>query len=154
MRTTFITVGLLLALSACSSQDSAAPNTPPSSAPGTTGPQSSPAQQSTPDSDDQDKSDLPNGTDVNCSTTGSGKVDTKDGKQVDLIAEATSTGTVGCAPALGVINDYFRDAPTKAKGDTHELIVQGWRCRLNPDNPVVGVIACDLDGLQFHTSRS
>jgi hypothetical protein len=147
-----ITVGLLVAagalLTACSGQDTAAPTTqssPP--APTVTTSAAAPTQGKATTS----KPTGSGGKDVNCSANGAGKVGPKGGRQVDLIAVATQAGTVGCTEAFTVINEYYRDAPTKSEGTAHVLTVQGWKCLADTGAEGSGSIGCDKNGLTFRT---
>ena len=160
MRTTLarsITVGLLVAggalLSACSSGNNAAPPTQ-SSAPATTSATSTGTTATTSSSSSTGKAATTKSTaskDVNCSANGAGKVGPKGGRQVDLIAVATQAGTVGCTEAFNVIDEYYRDAPTKSEGTAHVLTVQGWKCLADTGAEGSGTIGCDKNGLALRT---
>ncbi|MFI6099167.1 hypothetical protein ACIA8G_26735 [Lentzea sp. NPDC051213] len=173
MRTTVarsIAVGLTLAagtlLSACSGQTSAGPPTQTSTPTTTSGtasatPTAKSTAKSTPPQQSQVATGKPqqgtktsSGKSVNCSANGGGKVGPAGGKQVDLIAEATQAGTVGCTEAFNVISDYYRDAPTKAEGTARVLVVQGWTCMADTGAQGSGAIGCGKGGLSFHTGQS
>jgi hypothetical protein len=161
-----ITVGLVLAaaalLSACSGPDSAAP-APASSAAHDT---SAPAPATVPDTTAPHSAHSPAtgrpaqggndsaGDSVNCSANGGGKVGPVGGEQVDLIADTTPSGTVGCTEAFNVITDYYRDAPAKSEGTAHYLVVQGWSCMADTGAHGSGAIGCEKEGLAFHAGRS
>ncbi len=83
---------------------------------------------------------------VNC-----GKVGPKGGKQVDLIAEETPAGIVGCTEAIDVITEYYQEAPTKSQGTAHVLNVQGWNCLADTGAYGSGSIGCDKNGFAFRT---
>jgi hypothetical protein len=153
-----ITVGLLVAggalLSACSSGNNAASPTQ-SSAPATTSATSTVTTATTSSSSTgkatTTKSTGTGSKDVNCSANGAGKVGPKGGRQVDLIAVATQAGTVGCTEAFNVIDEYYRDAPTKSEGTAHVLTVQGWKCLADTGAEGSGTIGCDKNGLALRT---
>ena len=160
MRTTLarsITVGLLVAggalLSACSNGNNAAPPAQ-SSAPATTSATSTVTTATSSSSTGKAATTKSTGTaskDVNCSANGAGKVGPKGGRQVDLIAVATQAGTVGCTEAFNVIDEYYRDAPTKSEGTAHVLTVQGWKCLADTGAEGSGTIGCDKNGLALRT---
>jgi hypothetical protein len=79
-----------------------------------------------------------------------GKVDTFNG-QVDLIADATPAGTVGCTEAIDVMTEYFQQAPTKAEGTADALTVEGWSCLADTGAQGTGAVGCEKDGLSMHT---
>jgi hypothetical protein len=167
-------VGLMLAaaalLSACSGQNTAAPatqttapvssvvsNTPASSkttAAATVAPHPKSSKQAPASAPPLQGKNESAGDSVNCSANGGGKVGPAGGKQVDLIADATPAGTVGCTEAFNVISDYYRDAPTKSEGTGHYLVVQGWTCMADTGASGTGMIGCDKDGRSFHTGQS
>lgn len=159
MRTTLaqsITVGLLVAggalLSACSSGNDAAP--PATSGAPATSATTSNVTTATSSPTGRTATTKPTATaskDVNCSANGAGKVGPKGGRQVDLIAVATQAGTVGCTEAFNVIDEYYRNAPTKSEGTAHVLTVQGWKCLTDTGAEGSGMIGCDKNGLAFHT---
>lgn len=156
------TVGLMLAavglLSACSVQPAA--SAPAAGAPPVvtvtapvvdTMPMSSPMSSLSPQpaSSGTFAGGLSAGTDgepVNC-----GKVGPTGGAQVDLLAESTKAGIVGCTEAINVITDYYRDAPTKSEGTAHFLVVDGWTCLADTGAFGSGAIGCDKDGFAFRT---
>jgi hypothetical protein len=90
--------------------------------------------------------------DVNCSANGAGQVGPAGGQQVDLIAVGTKAGRVGCTEAFTVIENYYRDAPTKSEGTAHVLNVSGWTCMADTGAQGSGAIGCDKDGLAFRTA--
>lgn len=155
-------VGLLAAaglLSACSAQEQAAtddtPATTTASAPSTSASESPTAPESSaPTSGAAGGGEAtgiapgepdPNGSGVNC-----GDVKTANGK-ADVFAEDTPAGTVGCVEAINVISKYIEQAPTKAEGTAHSLMVDGWSCLTDTGAQGSGLIGCDKDGLAFHT---
>lgn len=89
--------------------------------------------------------------DVNCSTSG-GKVGPADGGQVDLIAKATEAGRVGCTEAFDVIAEYYQAAPARSEGTARYLVVQGWACAVDSGAHGDKSIACERNGLVFHTA--
>ncbi len=159
-----VTVGLFIAgaalMTACSSQNGAAPattttTTVTSTATGSpsTSASAQPVQKPASQKPASQKPTDSIGKDVNCSANGAGKVGPAGGKQVDLIAVATKTGTVGCTEAFNIISDYYRDAPTKSEGTAHHLTVQGWNCLADTGAQGTGMIGCDKEGLAFHTAQ-
>lgn len=150
-----LTVGLVLAAvglaAACSSHPatSAPPAAISSTVAGaptvaTTEPSSTPSAQQPAGGNRSDA-----GTDleaVNC-----GKVGPTGGAEVDLIADGTAAGTVGCTEAINIISDYYRDAPTMSEGTAHRLVVQGWTCLADTGAFGTGTIGCSKDGFAFHT---
>jgi hypothetical protein len=80
-----------------------------------------------------------------------GEVGPDGGAQVDLIADATPAGRVGCTEAITVISDYYRDAPTMSEGTGHHLVVDGWACAADTGAYGSGSIGCSKDGFAFHT---
>jgi hypothetical protein len=80
-----------------------------------------------------------------------GPVGPEGGAQVDLIADSTAAGRVGCTEAINVITAYYRDAPTKSEGTAHHLVVDGWDCLADTGAYGSGSIGCDKDGFAFHT---
>jgi hypothetical protein len=80
-----------------------------------------------------------------------GEVGPEGGDQVDLIADSTPAGRVGCTEAINVISAYYHDAPTKAEGTAHHLVVDGWDCAADTGAYGSGSIGCAKDGLAFHT---
>jgi hypothetical protein len=85
--------------------------------------------------------------DVNCSANGGGTVGPH---QVDLIAVATEAGRVGCTEAFTVVTEYYENAD-KAEGTGRFLTVRGWNCGADTGAQGSGMIACEKDGLTFHT---
>ena len=87
---------------------------------------------------------------VNC-----GKVGPTGGKQVDLIAEATDAGTVGCTEAINVISQYYHDAAVQVPGDGTSRIreIGKWTCAIDTGGPVSSrQIGCgNDDGFAMHT---
>jgi hypothetical protein len=87
---------------------------------------------------------------VNC-----GKVGPTDGQQVDLIAEATDAGTVGCTEAINVITQYYHDAAVPVPGDGTSRIreIGKWTCAIDTGEPVSSrQIGCGSDdGFAMHT---
>ena len=156
-----VTVGMFIAgaalMTACSSQTTAAPATTTTTtvtSTATSSPSTSaPAQPVQKPAGRKPKGSTESiGKDVNCSSNGAGKVGPAGGKQVDLIAVATKTGTGGCTEAFTIMSDYYRDAPTKSEGTAHHLTVQGWNCLADTGAQGTGIIGCDKDGLAFHTA--
>lgn len=90
------------------------------------------------------------GKPVNC-----GKVGPAGGQQVDLIAEATGAGTVGCTEAINVISRYYKSAAAPVSGDGTARIRKfgKWTCLIDTGLPVSRrYIACgSTDGLALHT---
>jgi hypothetical protein len=82
---------------------------------------------------------------VNC-----GAVGPEGGAQVDLIADSTAAGRVGCTEAINVISAYYRDA-AMAEGTGRHLAVQGWQCSADTGAYGSGSIGCSKAGLAFHT---
>jgi hypothetical protein len=80
-----------------------------------------------------------------------GPVGPEGGAQVDLIADSTAAGRVGCTEAINVITAYYRDAPTQSEGTAHHLVVDGWDCLADTGAYGSGSIGCDKDGFAFHT---
>jgi hypothetical protein len=80
-----------------------------------------------------------------------GGVGPSGGDQVDLIADDSPAGRVGCTEAINVITDYYRDAPTMSEGTAHYLVVQGWACMADTGAYGSGSIGCSREGLTFHT---
>jgi hypothetical protein len=162
-----LVVGVVAAaglLSACSGEQQAATGDTPattttSAAPSTSaGPAESDAPE-TPSSaaDDGDGGGAgiapgepdPNGSDPELGAS-CGDVDGMNGK-VDVFAEDTPTGRVGCTEAINVITEYFADAPTKGEGTAYVLTVDGWSCLTDTGAQGSGNTACEKDGLAFHT---
>jgi hypothetical protein len=87
---------------------------------------------------------------VNC-----GKVGPEGGQQVDLIAEATDAGTVGCTEAINVITQYYHDAAVQVPGDGTSRIreIGKWTCAIDTGGPVSSrQIGCGTDdGFAMHT---
>jgi hypothetical protein len=87
---------------------------------------------------------------VNC-----GKVGPTGGQQVDLIAEATDAGTVGCTEAINVISQYYHDAAVQVPGDGTSRIreIGKWTCAIDTGGPVSSrQIGCgNDDGFAMHT---
>jgi len=87
---------------------------------------------------------------VNC-----GKVGPTGGQQVDLIAEATDAGTVGCTEAINVITQYYHDAADQVPGDGTSRIreIGKWTCAIDTGGPVSSrQIGCgNDDGFAMHT---
>jgi hypothetical protein len=87
---------------------------------------------------------------VNC-----GKVGPDGGQQVDLIAEATDAGTVGCTEAINVITQYYHDAAVDVPGDGTSRIreIGKWTCAIDTGEPVSSrQIGCGTDdGFAMHT---
>lgn len=87
---------------------------------------------------------------VNC-----GKVGPEGGQQVDLIAEATEAGTVGCTEAINVITQYYHDAAVQVPGDGTSRIreIGKWTCAIDTGGPVSArQIGCGTDdGFAMHT---
>ncbi len=79
-----------------------------------------------------------------------GAVGPDGGAQVDLIADSTDAGRVGCTEAINVISAYYRDA-AMAEGTGRHLAVQGWQCSADTGAYGSGSIGCSKDGLAFHT---
>jgi hypothetical protein len=158
------TIGLALAavgvVAACAGPTAAsAPATPttsvtgsatagPTTAPPTRSPAASPATSAAAATGAAPATDgpVPGVEPVNC-----GKVGPDGGAQVDLIADSTSAGRVGCTEAINVISVYYQDAPTKSEGTLHRLVVQGWDCAADTGASGSGSIFCGKDGLAFHT---
>ncbi|MFD1051357.1 hypothetical protein ACFQ1S_40355, partial [Kibdelosporangium lantanae] len=67
------------------------------------------------------------------------------------VAPLTQVGTVGCTEAFNVIDEYYRDAPTKSEGTAHALTIQGWKCLADTGAEGSGTIGCEKNGLAFHT---
>jgi hypothetical protein len=82
---------------------------------------------------------------VNC-----GAVGPDGGAQVDLIADSTAAGRVGCTEAINVISVYYRDA-AMAEGTGRHLEVQGWQCSADTGAYGSGTIGCSKNGFAFHT---
>jgi hypothetical protein len=154
-----VTVGMMLAgtalLSACTSQNTAAPATTVTStvtaAPATGSATTTATATKSPQQVQASGSTV---EDVNCSANGAGKVGPAGGKQVNLIAEATKAGRVGCTEAFDIITRYYRDAPAKSEGTAHVLTVQGWKCMADTGAQGTGAIGCDKAGLALHTRQS
>jgi hypothetical protein len=87
---------------------------------------------------------------VNC-----GKVGPTRGKQVDLIADATVAGTVGCTEAIDVITQYYHDAavPVPGDGTSHIRSIGKWACAVDTGGSVSSrQIGCGSnDGFAMHT---
>jgi hypothetical protein len=84
------------------------------------------------------------GDEVNC-----GKVGPDGGRQVDLIADATQAGTVGCDEAVNVVTEYYHAAAKTVPGDGTARIrdIGTWTCLMDG-----GEIACGSDdGRALHT---
>ena len=90
------------------------------------------------------------GKPVNC-----GKVGPVGGKQVDLIAEATPAGTVGCTEAINVISQYYKGAavPVAGGGTARMRKVGKWTCLIDTGLPVSQrfIVCGSTDGLALHT---
>ena len=86
--------------------------------------------------------------DVNCTTAGGGTVGPR---KVQLIANATKAGTVGCTEAYNVVSEYFANLD-KADGVSYMLTVQGWNCYTDTGAEGSHEIRCAKDGLKFHTT--
>ncbi|GAA5156803.1 MULTISPECIES: hypothetical protein [Amycolatopsis] len=88
------------------------------------------------------------GADVNCSENG-GKVGAPGGPQVDLIAKASTEGTIpGCTEAFNVIDEYYAKAPHGEGPGRRVLDILGhWDCA-KAEEPAgsQGVIYCNKDG--------
>jgi hypothetical protein len=80
-----------------------------------------------------------------------GDVGPSGGAQVDLIADSTPAGRVGCTEAINVISAYYRDAPTMSEGTGRHLEVEGWACSADTGAYGSGSIGCSRDGFAFHT---
>lgn len=91
----------------------------------------------------------PNGTDPELGAS-CGDVEGFKGK-VDVFAEDTPTGRVGCVEAINVITEYFAQAPDKGEGTAYALTVDGWYCLTDTGAYGTGNVACERDGLAFHT---
>ncbi|HEY7594221.1 MAG TPA: hypothetical protein VH969_13795 [Actinophytocola sp.] len=91
----------------------------------------------------------PNGSDPELGAS-CGDVDGANGK-VDVFAEDTPTGRVGCVEAINVVTEYFAKAPAKGVGDEYALTVDGWTCVTDTGAEGSGNVACEKDGLAFHT---
>ena len=83
---------------------------------------------------------------VNC-----GPIGPDGGAQVQLVADATEAGRVGCTEAINVLSAYYRDAPTSAEGTGRHLTVDGWACAADTGAYGSGTIGCAKDGFAFHT---
>jgi hypothetical protein len=83
---------------------------------------------------------------VNC-----GEVGPDGGAQVNLIADSTPAGRVGCTEAINVITEYYRRAPSQAEGTGHHLVVDRWACAADTGAYGSGSIGCGKDGFAFHT---
>ncbi|GAB3385126.1 hypothetical protein [Amycolatopsis echigonensis] len=79
-----------------------------------------------------------------------GPVDAPNGK-VGVVATETKAGRPGCTEAIDVITEYFQDAPKKAEGTAHVLMVSGWRCMADTGAQGSGRVGCDKDGRVFYT---
>jgi hypothetical protein len=91
------------------------------------------------------------GADPGVEPVSCGEVGPEGGAQVDLIADSTVAGRVGCVEAINVITDYYRDAPAQAEGTAHHLVVDGWDCAADTGAFGSGSISCGKDGFAFHT---
>ena len=127
----------------------ASPTAGPTAAPtaGPTAPSgASGSHTSAPSTDSATTGATPGVEPVNC-----GKVGPDGGAQVDLIADSTAAGRVGCTEAINVITAYYHDAPTQAEGTGHHLVVQGWECSADTGAYGSGSIGCGKDGFALHT---
>jgi hypothetical protein len=70
------------------------------------------------------------------------------GVLVDLVADSTAKGRVGCTEAYTVIDEYVKGAPANGSGD---LMVDGWACRREPAGGTFENV-CEKNGLRFHTT--
>ena len=73
------------------------------------------------------------------------------GGKRDVVSPPMPAGTVECGEALNVLYSYYRDAPHKAQGTAHRLVVNGWTCESDVDAHNASQVGCDKNGLAFLT---
>ncbi|WP_275292610.1 hypothetical protein [Amycolatopsis sp. La24] len=139
-------LGAVALLSACSGQNSAAPASY-QSAPVNVAAKSQVQQPETPVKKGGSGGGGASAEDVNCSTLG-GPVGPR---KVDLIADETKAGTVGCVEAFNVITEYF-DNIDKAIGSNYMMTVRGWQCLTDTGAEGTHEIRCAKDGFKLHTT--
>ncbi|MGW7532562.1 hypothetical protein [Amycolatopsis sp. NPDC054798] len=146
MATVAAALGAVALLSACSGQNSAAPASN-QSAPVNVAAKNQVQQPDTPVKKGGSGGGGASAEDVNCSSLG-GPVGPR---KVDLIADATKAGTVGCTEAFNVITEYF-DKIDQAVGSNYMLTVQGWKCLTDTGADGTHEIRCGKGGLKLHTT--
>lgn len=89
------------------------------------------------------------GKEINCSANGAGGVGPH---KVDLFAQETKAGTVGCTEAFTVITEYYDNVIEKSVGVNYILNVQGWRCWTDTGAEGSHSVFCGKNGLSMRTA--
>jgi hypothetical protein len=86
---------------------------------------------------------------VNCSKLDGKHVSAPGGSQMDVIANTATTGTnPGCDTAFTVINEYYKEIPTKGEGPGKRVldIFGHWTCAGQADDANPNGTVCGKDG--------